>query len=576
MAFNDRLNDQSRTAALKRMRSGELDLLVIGGGITGVGAALDAATRGLSVGLIEQCDLAAGTSSKSSKLIHGGLRYLEQLNFGLVRESLRERGLLLHSIAPHLVTPVPFLLPLRHRVWERAYLGAGVMLYDRLGGSKQLPSGRHLSRVAVADIAPALRPDTYVGGVQFWDAQEDDARFVTFVARTASAHGAAIATRVKATELIVSDGRVIGVQATDTDSGEQYAISARHVATALGAWTDDLIPEDSTATMKVRPSKGVHIVLPKSAIDMDTGLLARTETGLLFVIPWEGYWLVGDTDTEWNAAPDRVTATRADVATLLDRLNSQLRSAINPDQILGVLAGLRPLVAAEPDVATVKLSREHAISSPMPGLSAISGGKYTTYRVMAAQLVDAAADALGVSKAVQSVTATTSLVGADGFSRMWNERRRIATEHGVSVNTLERLLKRYGSCVNDLLDLIDERPSLADTVDASTDTLAAEIVYACTHEGARHLDDVLDRRTRIALQTADRGQAASERVLALMQDTLDWPRDVVECEREQYRRLIADERQDLDRTPAPGDDFAQQPHNSAVRDDERTAQPCDA
>jgi glycerol-3-phosphate dehydrogenase len=300
MAATNQLNDETRRASLERMESGELDLLIIGGGITGVGAALDGAARGLAVGLIEQQDLASGTSRKSSKLIHGGLRYLEQLNFRLVREALRERGLLVNRIAPHLVQPVPFLLPLRHRIWERAYLGAGVMLYDRMGGSRHVPPSRHLSRTGVARIAPALRDSACVGGVQFWDAQEDDARYVTFVARTAAAHGASIATRVKASELIVEDGRVTGVRAFDTETGQPYSIKTRHVATAIGAWTGDLVPETTAKSIEVRLSKGVHIVLARSAIEMDTGLLARTKSGLLFVIPWEGYWLVGDTDTEWD------------------------------------------------------------------------------------------------------------------------------------------------------------------------------------------------------------------------------------------------------------------------------------
>jgi glycerol-3-phosphate dehydrogenase len=541
MLVNGRLNEETRRESLKLMQSGFLDLLIVGGGITGVGAALDAAVRGLRVALIEQSDLAAGTSSKSSKLIHGGLRYLEQLNFSLVREALRERGLLLNRIAPHLVQPVPFLLPLRHRVWERAYLGAGVMLYDRLGGARHLPSGRHLSRTSVARIASGLRTDAYVGGVQFWDAQVDDARYVTFVARTAAAHGAFIATGVKATDLTVTGGRVTGVHATDTDSGQPYVIRARHVATALGPWAGELVPEGSTGSIAIRPSKGVHIVLPKSAIDLDTGVVARTPTGLLFVIPWEGYWLVGDTDTEWDAKPDLAVAARADVEILLDRLNSQLKSAITASQVLGVFAGLRPLVAADPSVDTVKLSREHAISSPMQGMSAIRGGKFTTYRAMAAQLVDAAVEDLRSSDAARSTTATTPLLGAEGFSSMWRDRERIAANSGLPIPTIERLLRRYGSCVTELLEIMLAGPDLRRVVEPGTDTLAAEIVYSGTHEGARHLDDVLCRRTRIAIQTPDHGDAVTEHALALMAQTLGWSNDVVEHERMRYQQLLARE-----------------------------------
>lgn len=557
MSTSSRLNSETRRASLERMSRGKLDLLIVGGGITGAGAALDGAARGLAVGLIEQQDLASGTSSRSSKLIHGGLRYLEQLNFSLVREALRERGLLLNRIAPHLVNPVPFLLPLRHRIWERAYLGAGVNLYDRLGGARHLPPGRHLSRSGVARIAPGLRRSAYRGGIQFWDAQEDDARYVTFVARTAAAYGASIATRVKATELIIEGGRVAGVQATDTETGRRYPIRAHHTATAIGPWTGELHPKTSTTPMEVRPSKGVHILLPKSAIDMDTGLLARTRTGLLFVIPWEGNWLVGDTDTEWNAEPDRVTANRSDINVLLQRLNSQLRTPVNADQILGVFAGLRPLVAGDPDVATVKLSREHVIASPMPGSSAISGGKYTTYRVMAAELVDAAVSDLALKGAAQSTTDTIPLIGADGFPELWRDREQISHERGLPLGSVERLLRRYGSCVNDLLHILDQRPDLARVIEDNSGVLAVEIVYACTHEGARHLDDVLGRRTRIAIQTRDRGETASEHVLALMQETLGWSPDTVEKERMHYRELLAQERQGM---ASKDDDHLQSNH----------------
>ncbi|PJK20424.1 glycerol-3-phosphate dehydrogenase/oxidase [Mycolicibacterium goodii] len=562
MTSDGRLDDQARSDSLHRMRSETLDVLVVGGGITGVGSALDAATRGLSVGLIERGDLAAGTSSKSSKLIHGGIRYLEQLNIGLVREALRERGILLHRIAPHLVQPVSFLMPLRHRIWERAYLGSGVMLYDRLGGAKQLPAGRHLSRSDVATIAPGLRPDAYVGGVQFWDAQEDDARFVTFVARTARAHGAAIATQVTAQTLTIENERVTGVEAFDSETGEHFTIRARHVVTALGAWTGDLLPHSA---VKVRPSKGVHIVLPKSAIAMDTGLVARTDTGLIFVIPWDDWWLVGDTDTEWNEEPDCVRATRTDVNILLSRLNSQLATPVGADQIVGVFAGLRPLVAADSNTETVQLSREHAISSLMPGISAISGGKFTTYRAMAAQLIDVVVADLHLGL-TESHTASTPLVGAEGFAQLWRSRRHIAIERELSVACVERLLRRYGACALEIFDLIDQDRELAESVHPESHVTGAEITYACTHESARHLDDVLERRTRLAIQTRDSGLAAVDRVAALMQRSLGWGDDVVTEEILRYRQLTAKQRQDFDITaPSTG---------NTVDHNKRNTQPC--
>ena len=293
-------------------------------GITGAGAALDAATRGLRVALVEARDLAAGTSSASSKLIHGGLRYLEMGDLGLVREALRERELLLTRLAPHLVAPVPFLWPLRGRGWERAYLGAGLILYDTIGGARSVPRHRHLSRRGALALAPALRPDALVGAVQFHDAAEDDARMVVAVARTAAAHGAHIATRVRVTGF-----RGPGeVEAVDEETGEPLLLRARHVAGAAGVWTDRLRElAGGTSSHRIVPSKGIHIFVARDRLPMATGVLARTEKSVLFVIPWQGGWLIGDTDTPWRHGPDSPVATGADVDYLLAKTNALLAAA---------------------------------------------------------------------------------------------------------------------------------------------------------------------------------------------------------------------------------------------------------
>ena len=452
------LDPRHRAWSLGRMAREEFDILVVGGGVTGAGAALDAATRGLSVALVEARDYAAGASSKSSKLIHGGLRYLEMLDFGLVREALRERRLLLTDLAPHLVRPVPFLWPLTHRGWERPYVGAGLLLYDSLGGRRAVPRARHLSRTHALRLAPALRRSALVGAVQFYDAQEDDARMVACLARTAAVHGAALATNVRMDGLAAQGPRVTGVTAHDLLEGADLTIRARHVVLATGAWASGRAthPEVPGDGLRVRPSKGVHIVVPRDAIPMATGLLARTEKSVLFVIPWGDHWIIGDTDTEWPHDPGRPAASRADLDYLLAKVNRMLRRPLTHADIEGVFAGLRPLVAAPKAADTTRLSREHSVSALAPGLTAIAGGKFTTYRVMARDLVDAAAGDLP-RPVPPSRTDTVPLLGAAGYHERWAGRHRLAETSGRPVAAIERLLGRYGSCVDDLLRLIGRR-----------------------------------------------------------------------------------------------------------------------
>ncbi len=522
------------------------DIIVVGGGVTGTGAAVDAATRGLSVALIEARDYAAGASSKSSKLIHGGLRYLEMLDFGLVRESLRERRLLLTELAPHLVKPVPFLWPLTHRWRERPYVGAGLLLYDTIGGRKAVPRARHLSRTGALRLAPALNPDAFVGAVQFYDAQEDDARMVAFLARTAAAHGAALATNIRMDGLVAEAGRVAGVRARDLLDGTDLLIRGRHVVLATGAWTSGATAGSGGGggpggQLRVRPSKGVHIVVPRDRIRMDTGLLTRTENSVLFVIPWGDHWLIGDTDTEWPYDPGHPAASRADIEYLLGKVNRMLRDPLDARDIEGVFAGLRPLVAAGGG-DTTRLSREHAVDSPRPGVSAIAGGKFTTYRVMARDLIDAAVRDLAARDAIRpSLTHQVPLLGAAGYAERWAERDRLAAGSGLRAGQVERLLGRYGSCIDDLLELIGRRRELRRPLGGSGGYLAAEIVYACTHEGAVRLDDVVARRTRITIETRDRGLAAAPLAAALMAAELGWDEARTSREVTQYGQAVAAE-----------------------------------
>jgi glycerol-3-phosphate dehydrogenase len=542
---SSKLGPAERTLALTALKTRELDILVIGGGVVGTGSALDAVTRGLSVGMVEARDWASGTSSRSSKLIHGGIRYLEQLDFRLVREALIERGLLLQRIAPHLVKPVRFLYPLTVPIVERAYIGAGMTLYDAFSWSGGRPPGvphhRHLTRSQVLRAMPSLKRDAFVGGLTYWDAQVDDARFVSSLARTASFYGAHVASRVRVEGFIKVGERVVGVNAHDLETGERFEIRARQVVNATGVWTDDtqsMVGE--RGQFKVRASKGIHLVVPRDRFQSKLGLLLRTEKSVLFVIPWGRHWLIGTTDTDWHLDKAHPAATAADIDYLLAKVNEVLAVPLTRDDVEGVYAGLRPLLAGESE-ETSKLSREHIVAHSVPGLVVVAGGKFTTYRIMAKDAVDEAVRALD-GNISSSITDDISLLGAEGFQAAWNRRHKIARKFGVHRVRIEHLLNRYGVMTDELLDLIRARPELADPLPGADDYIAAEIVYAATHEGALHLDDVLARRTRISIEAWDRGISAAPVAARLMGDTLGWDEARVELETNTYLKRVAAER----------------------------------
>ena len=552
MTLTARLGPAERAEALRRAAQDVVDVVVIGGGVTGAGVALDAATRGLSVALFEARDLAAGTSSRSSKLIHGGLRYLEQLNGTLVVEALEERSLLLDTLCPHLARPVSFLFPLTHRLWERAYVGSGVLLYDTLGrglrlrggagepAGASLPRHRHLSRRAALELFPALRRDALVGAIQYWDGQVDDARHTMFVARTAAQYGAMVATSARVVGLLREGDRVTGVRVVDLEGGGTTDVRAHRTINAAGVWTDDIqAMVGGRGQLSVRASKGVHVVVPRDRIHASSGLILRTESSVLFVIPWESHWIIGTTDTDWNLDLAHPAASSADIDYLLDQVNRVLRTPLNHDDITGVYAGLRPLLAGESE-QTSRLSREHAVVSPVAGLTMVAGGKYTTYRVMAADAVDTAVH--GLNRTVpESCTDKVPLLGAEGYQAVWNARESLAARAGLHVARIEHLLHRYGTLVDEVVALIDERPELGRPLESAPTYLAAEAVYAASHEGALHLDDVLTRRTRISIEVGDRGAAAAAEVAALVAPVLGWSAATVAREIEHYRARVAAE-----------------------------------
>jgi glycerol-3-phosphate dehydrogenase len=539
------LSPAARTEALAGLVEDELDVVVIGGGVVGAGSALDAATRGLRVGLVEARDWASGTSSRSSKLIHGGLRYLEMLDFGLVREALHERGLLLQRLAPHLVRPVPFLYPLNHRVWERPYVGAGLMLYDTMAsvapGNRGLPWHKHLSKRHALRVAPGLRSDSLVGAVQYYDAQVDDARHTLTLVRTAAAYGALVANRARVVGFLRQGERVTGVQVRDLESGQLHDVRAKQVLNATGVWTDDtqaMVGE--RGQFQVRASKGIHLVVPRDRVQSSTGLILRTASSVLFVIPWGRHWIIGTTDTDWRLDKAHPAASSQDIDYLLSQVNRVLARPLTHEDVEGVYAGLRPLLAGESE-STSKLSREHVVGHPVPGLVVVAGGKYTTYRVMASDAVDEVARALD-GRVPESCTERIPLLGADGYDAAWNSRQRTATRYGVHVARVEHLLRRYGSLAPEVLELVDDDPALGAPMPGADDYIAAEIVYACTHEGARHLDDVLTRRTRISIESWDRGVGAAPVAADLMAVVLGWSTEQRDKEVEHYLARVEAER----------------------------------
>ncbi|MCW2714501.1 MAG: Glycerol-3-phosphate dehydrogenase [Frankiales bacterium] len=544
MVRSTRLDPAFRAQAMIQLGLREFDVLVIGGGVTGAGVALDAATRGLDVALVEARDYAAGTSSRSSKLLHGGLRYLEQLNAGLVLEALRERTLLLDRLCPHLARPVSFLYPLTHRGWERVYVGAGIALYDAMGGrrGRQMKRHRHLGRRAALRAMPALRPDALVGAIQYSDGQVDDARHTLFLARTAVQYGATAATSARVVDLLREGDSVVGARVRDLESGAEIDVRARHVINAAGVFTDelqDLAP--GRTSLRVTASKGVHLVVPVDRIESTTGLISRTDDSVLFVIPWQGtHWLIGTTDTPWDLDLAHPAASARDIAYLLDQVNRLLARPLSADDVVGVYAGLRPLLAGESD-ATSKLSREHAVVTTRPGMTLVAGGKYTTYRVMAKDAVDAVV-ASWPEAVPASCTEDVPLLGADGYRAAWNSREATARHYGLAVPVVERLLGRYGTLVDEVLAPLELRPDLAHPLSEATGYLRAEALYAATDEGALHLDDVLTRRTRISIETRDRGVGAAAEVCDLVAPVLGWSAQDIARELAHYEARVAAER----------------------------------
>jgi len=543
------LTVESRNRALEHLRESvepgkALDLLVVGGGVTGAGVALDAATRGLDTVVIEAQDWSAGTSSRSSKLVHGGLRYLQMLDFHLVHEALTERDLLLKYIAPHLVKPVPFLFPMEHRLWQRAFIGSGIALYDALAsiapGRRATPFHRHYFKPQLRRDFPDMAESAAVGAIQYWDATVDDSRLVITLIRTAQQYGGYAASRTQLVELTEDEtGKIDGAIVIDQETGERITVKANAVINATGVWTEETEALSGEGGLRVLASKGIHIVVPRESIRGEKGLILQTEKSVLFIIPWSRYWIIGTTDTPYEQSLRNPVPTADDIEYVLEHANKVLAHPLTHDDIVGTYAGLRPLLqpGTKKGTASAKVSREHTVASPKPGLSVIAGGKLTTYRVMAKDAVD---HALGEkAEALPSITREIPLTGAVGLGAVTRRAKDWAKQYGWSGRQLDHLLHRYGSDLTELVAACQADSSLARPLTAAPAYLRAEIAHGVTHEGALHLEDLLLYRTRLDYELRDHGLAALDEIADIAAPLLGWDEATTQAEKDAYRERVA-------------------------------------
>lgn len=515
---------ERRAADVAGLTSETWDVVIVGGGIVGTGALLDAVSRGMRAVLVEQDDIAAGTSSRSSRLIHGGLRYLEQFRFGLVREALAERSHLL-ALAPHLVKIEPLLFPIYGLPFaSKAFYDAGLTLYDVLGARHDGGWHRRLSKAETLDLAPTLRRDGLRGGLVYHDGVEDDARYTLAVARTAMAAGAVTVTRVRATGLRAggTPGVITAVTAEDLVTGATFEIPTRAVVDAAGVWAAEPDHPFQGGSLRILPSRGAHLVVPRERIPNKTGLTIRVPGRIVFLVPWPDHWLIGTTDAPFEGPAERPSAAGWEVDRLLDTVNATMDVGLTRTDVVGTYAGLRPLIAPS-DGSTVKASREHRVTVESSGVVRIGGGKYTTYRVMAQDVIDAV---LGREEAKRrpSDTAERRLVGAadtDALARIAGELSTIPAIREIGPETATRLVARHGTEAPAVVALGAELDLLRPLVPGRF-FLEAEVAWAARHELALSLDDVLARRTRLAQELPDRGAAIAPRVAAILAADLDW------------------------------------------------------
>jgi glycerol-3-phosphate dehydrogenase len=514
----------ARRGSIAALADGTWDVLIVGGGIVGSGALLDAVSRGMRAALIEQDDIASGTSSRSSRLIHGGLRYLEQFQFGLVREALSERSRIL-DLAPHLVRLEPLLFPIYGIPFlSKAFYDVGLTMYDMLGARHDGGWHRRLSKGDTLDVAPTLRHDGLRGGLLYHDGVEDDARYTLAVARTALAAGGVAATRVRAVGLrtAITDDALHTVRAQDLVTGTEFDIRTRAVVDATGVWEAEQDHPFGGGSLRILPSRGAHLVVPRGRIPNRHGLTIRVPGKVVFLVPWPDHWLIGTTDAPYEGPSAHPAAGGWEIDLLLATVNATMDVDLRREDVVGTYAGLRPLIASTAG-STVKASREHRVSVEANGVVRIGGGKYTTYRVMARDVIDAVLGEV-TARARPSDTAERRLVGAadtDALGRIAAELATIPAIAALGPETAPRLVSRHGTEAPSVAALGAELDLIRPLVPGRP-FLEAEVTWAARHELAMSLDDMLARRTRLAQELPDRGAAIAPRVAELLGAELGW------------------------------------------------------
>ena len=532
------LSSTVRAQNLSLLNEERFDVLVIGGGVTGAGVALDAVARGYKVALVEKTDFASGTSSKSTKLVHGGIRYLSNFDFALVREALTERGILLR-IAPYLVHAVPFILPMykgdRHPVGlpfttpRGIGLGfvmdVGLWFYDLLAGRLNMKRHRRLSRERVRQLAPTLVTKGLNNGFVYYDGQTHDARLTLAILRTAAQYGATIVNYAEVTTFVMEQGKAVGVHVHDRLNDQQLTVYARHIVNATGVFSEEIeMLTGDTPQFQVEPSKGVHLVLSREDLQLGDYAIVLPETDdrrILFIVPWETRAIYGTTDTG-SGDLNHPAANRDDIAYLLEHLNRYLSVSLTEEDIISTYAGYRPLLKPRQNSehSSAKLSRTHAVFQDHSGVVTIVGGKLTTYRRMAQDTVDVLNKRDG-SPALHP-TLDMPLHGSAGWPAVKRDLEKKAKALGLSEQTIAHLGTSYGSEGLAILTIVESDPSLAELLIGDLPYIRAEVIYACRYEMAMTPYDVLARRTSITLLDRQRGMGIVDEVASLMAQELGW------------------------------------------------------